>query len=176
MLFLGEAQTQWLILLILAVDLALTLIHIWQEFKGRLWRYFGAIVDYPIPDWLGVSLFTVSLTIVLWATGIAAIAGPLLFPAAATWSVAALGALIGGRLSDSIFSHLRLRRVHPPNPGIQSVPYYLAEAAFLTLVFFPRLQQHILAASGGFAIGVLAFWSILPLLGLLRTRLLAWSS
>jgi len=49
-----------------------------------LWRVFGAVVGVWIPNGLGFALFTVSLTIVQWAVGLAGIAGwlPIVGPVA----------------------------------------------------------------------------------------------
>src|SRR3954468_5266080 len=53
------------LVVILGLDLAFTLLHTLQEWKGSevpLWRYFGAIVGLWIPNWLGFPSFTVGLT------------------------------------------------------------------------------------------------------------------
>src|SRR6202011_3509183 len=68
--------------LILGANWAFTLIHVLQEWKGEkvpLWRVFGAIVGVRVPDWLGFLSFTVGLTVLQWAVGLAAIAGWLPF-------------------------------------------------------------------------------------------------
>src|SRR5213594_2533745 len=86
---------------LLVVDLGLTFVHVAEEYKGRLWTYFGAITGVEIPKWVGVVFFTVILTVLLWAVGLAGIAGIIPFPHTAPdelWSVAAVGILIGGRL------------------------------------------------------------------------------
>src|ERR1700680_3006987 len=96
-----------LLVLILAADLAFTLLHSWQEWKGAgapLWRNFGAIVGLDISDRWGFLIFTVLLTMGLAAIGAVGILGPL----GPSWTAAALGALIGARLSDTLVSHTLL--------------------------------------------------------------------
>ena len=169
----GEPAPIIALVALLGINLALTLVHVAEEYKGRLWRYFGGIAGVEIPDWLGIPSFTVLLTLVLWAVGFAGIAGVVPFAHAAPgeqWGVGAVGALIGGRLSDGLFSHLLLRKKYSPNPGIRSVPYYFAEALVLTVLFLPGLRRHVVWAAAGFGIGFLAFWVILPLLRPFRKR------
>ena len=82
-----------LIALILLVDFAITFSHSYQEWRGLgapIWRNFGAIVGVDIPDRWGFPIFTVLLTVSLFAIGFVGIIGPL------RWSAFALGALIGG--------------------------------------------------------------------------------
>src|SRR5215470_10742702 len=98
---------------ILAIDLLLTLVHSLQELRGHLWRYFGAIEGVRIPDVPGFLLFFVALTLSLWAVGFAGIAGflPVIgFKVEDLLAMAAIGGLIGARLSDSWYSHIRLYR------------------------------------------------------------------
>lgn len=76
-----------------------------------------------------------------------------------------MGALIGGRLSDSIFSHLRFFKKYAPNPGLRSIPYYYYfEVIWLTVLFLSPLRDNLLWNCGGFAVGFLGFLVILPLL------------
>ena len=168
----GDPAPLYAVVLILGVDLTLTLVHTTQEYKGRLWSYFGGIAGVQIPNWLGIPLFTVLLTLVLWTVGFAGIAGVIPFPHAAgyIWGVGALGLLLGCRFSDGLFSHLLLRKKYSPNPGIKSVPYYFAEVLVLLVVFLPGLRYHFSWAAAGFVIGFLAFYVILPGLRLFRTR------
>ncbi|MBI1879532.1 MAG: hypothetical protein HYR94_15155, partial [Chloroflexi bacterium] len=152
--------------LILGVNLVLTLVHSVQELKGRMWRYLGAIVGVRIPDVAGFLLFFVALTVILWALGFAGIAGYLPFYGqgrVAVWfAMAAVGALIGGRLSDRLYLHIRLdRQGYSGNPGLASTPYYLAEAVILTVLFLPGLWSHYVAASLGFVAGWVSFFSVL---------------
>jgi hypothetical protein len=161
-----------LIFAILGIDVMLTLVHVTEEFKGHLWGYFGGIVGVQVPRWLGVLSFTVLLTMVLWTIGFVAIAGPLVFPNSVSEPLAmgAMGALIGGRLSDGVFSHVRLCEQYAPNPGNKSVRYYFVEAATLTALFFQGMHGHLLWALGGFIIGVLSFYLVLPLLAFFQSR------
>jgi hypothetical protein len=159
------------LVLILAVDLLLTLVHSLQELRGPLWRYFGAIAGVRISDVLGFSLFFLFLTALLWTVGFAGIAGylPIYRRVPDCSATAAVGGLIGARLSDGLFSHVRLHyQGYRPNPGLSSTPYYFAEAVILAVLFLPGLQICPLAAAIGFVIAVLFFYLILPLLRCLR--------
>jgi hypothetical protein len=156
---------------ILTLDLLLTLVHSIQELNGHLWRYFGAIAGLQIPDAIGFSLFFLVLTATLWALGLAGIAGyvPIFGRVSDNLAMAALGGLIGSRLSDMRYSHVRLdRQGYRPNPGLSSTPYYLAEAVILAVLFLPGLLIHWWSAPTGFLIGWLFFYSILPFLRFLR--------
>lgn len=156
--------------LILAIDLGLTLVHSLQELKGRLWRYFGAIAGVWLPDVAGVLGFFFGLTGFLWLVGFMGITGHLAFFRLPDWlAIACLGFLIGARLSDRLYSHVRLdHQGYRPNPGLSSTPYYLAEAITLLVLFFPGLMHHPVAALSGFIFGWLFFYTVLPLLRLLR--------
>lgn len=161
---------QWLFAIILAVKVLLTLIHSLQELKGRPWRYFSAIVGVPVLDILGIPTFFVGLT-GLWVLAVVGIAGwfPLVGPIPTSTAVFAVAVLIGGRLSDSWFSHIRLdRQGYSPNPGLKSTPYYVAEAVVLAALFAPGLWRSKLAAVLGFALGGLLFFAVLPALRPLR--------
>jgi hypothetical protein len=159
------------VLLILAADFGFTTLHSWQEWKGAggpLWRNFGAIVGLEIPDAIGFPLFTVGLTLMLFAVGFIAIIGPL----GHTWTAFALGALIGARLSDTLVSHVRLYvKGYRPNPGLSSTPLYLLEACFLAWLFHTRLSANSSIATVGFVIGAASFVVVLPMLRLVRLAL-----
>ena len=47
---LGQPAPALAVVLLLGIDLTLSLVHVIQEFQGRLWRYFGAIAGIRIPD------------------------------------------------------------------------------------------------------------------------------
>lgn len=168
-----------LAVILLGVDIVLTFVHSLQELKGvnaPLWRYFGAIVGIQIPDWMGFPVFFVLLTVVLWALGLAGIIGYVPFlekEKRDKWAIAAVGILIGARISDGIFSHILLWYVgYRPNPGLTSVPYYFAEALLLILLFFPGLKRYWRWATAGFSIGFFFFLLVLPSLQLVRQILL----
>ena len=177
----GESVTA--LLLILGVDLALSAIHSFQEWKGKggpIWRYFGAIAGFQISDGWGFFGFTMLLSISLWALAFIGMVGvPVGGPGI---SATALGILIGARVSDSIVSHLRLARLgFRPNPGLSSVPFYLIEALFLLVAFWNGLGAYPLGAVIGIAAGALFFVAVLPGLKLLRSifiacRREAWSA
>ena len=81
-----------LLVLILLADFAITSFHSYQEWRGTgapLWRNFGAIVGLDISDRFGFPVFTVLLTLTLFAISYVGIIGPL----NASWTAAALGAL-----------------------------------------------------------------------------------
>jgi hypothetical protein len=168
----GESPAMIIGLALLGINLTLTFAHVTEEFNGRLWSYFGGIAGVQVPDWLGVPLFTVLLTVVLCSVGLAGITGivPFWHVASEKWSLGAVSIMISSRLSDGLFSHLLLSKKYFPNPGMKSTPYYFAEAALLTVVFFPGLRNHLLAAAVGFIIGFMAFYVILPFIRLFRNR------
>jgi hypothetical protein len=157
-----------LLFLILMADFALTSFHSYQEWKARgapLWRNFGAIVGLDISDKWGFRIFTVSLTLILFVIGFVGIIGPL----GAGLTAAALGALIGARLSDTVVSHVLLHSLgYRPNPGLSSTPLYVVEALFIALAFQARLAAAPGCAKFGFAVGVVSFVLVLPGLWLAR--------
>jgi hypothetical protein len=160
---LGSGYTLGALALLQIIDLALTLLHSLQERNGKLWRYFGAIAGVRIPDGSGQFLFFVVLTISLWIVGLLGIAGTVLWQ---TWlAFGCLGAIIGCRISDSLFSHILLNNAgYRPNPGLLSVPLYFIEAAVLVVVFYPTIRTHPLAALVGFFFGALFFYGVIPVL------------
>lgn len=171
----GDTAPLWALGLVLLVNLVLTMVHSIEELRGPLWRYFGAIAGIRIPHWLGFPVFTVLLTLILWAAGFAGIAGqmPLFGAVPEEWAMAALGGLIGGRIADGLFSHVRLHLAgFRPNPGLSSTPFYFAEALILAALFFPGLSKHPGWAAAGLVVGALFFWSVLPVLRLI-SRLIA---
>ena len=162
-----------LVLAFLCVDLALTLVHSVLELRGRLWRYFGAIAGVIIPDTPGFLFFFVGLTATLWGVAFTGIAGWLPFLGAIQWpaiSMCALGFLIGARLSDTWFSHVRLaRQGYEPNPALASTAFYVVEAIALLVLFAPGLRGHITHAVPGLIFGVLVFFAVIPLLRVFRS-------
>jgi hypothetical protein len=160
--------------LILGANWAFTLIHILQEWKGEdvpLWRVFGAVVGVWIPNWLGFLLFTLSLTAIQWAVGLAAIAGWLPFHGMVSLPVAvgALGALVGARVADNVISHWGLYGLgYRPNPGLSSTVLYSVEAIFILATFWKGLSLAACPAWIGFACGAGFFVAVLPLLRVLR--------
>jgi hypothetical protein len=155
-----------LLVAILLADFAITLLHSYQEWKGEgapLWRNFGAIVGLNIPDRWGFRLFTLGLTVVLFALGFTGIVG--LFGPCAT--AVALGALVGARLSDTFISHVLVYSLgYRPNPGLSSTPLYVLEALFIFFIFHVRLAAEPGWSWLGFAFGVLGFLIVLPSLWL----------
>jgi len=166
--------------LVLGFDFMISAIHSLQEWKGRggpLWRNFGAIAGLYLPHWLGFLLFTVALLLGLWTLALTGIAGwlPFLGAAGPSVSAAALGALIGARLSDTAVSHVMLHRLgYRPNPGLSSTPLYVIEAAFLAVAFQKGLLVDLASAMLGFIGGTLFFVLVLPALRLLRFIAPAW--
>jgi hypothetical protein len=158
------------ILLIFVVDLALTALHIFQEWTGRpapLWQVFGAVVGVRLPNRLGFALFTPVLLVLLWLLGLIGLAGwfPVLGRVPLRWAVCALGAIIGARISDSFVSHWLLYWLgYRPNPGILSTPLYVGEAVFLLAAFWPGLKLAQATAWVGFVLGTAFFVAILPIL------------
>jgi hypothetical protein len=163
-----------LLALILVADFAITSFHSYQELRGvgaPLWRNFGAITGLDIPDRWGFLFFTLVLTLILFATGFVGITG--LFGPCLT--AAALGVLIGARLSDTIISHVLLYTVgYRPNPGLTSTPLYVLEALFIGWAFSAPLAAAPRTAILGVAVGVLMFLAVLPALRLARRATPAW--
>jgi hypothetical protein len=164
----GFGRSATLLVLILAVDLAITALHSFQEWKGAggpLWRNFGAIVGVKIPDPLGFLVFTAGLTLGLWALALIGIAGlPRWIPPAF-----ALGALIGARVSDTLVSHVLLNALrYRPNPGLSSTPLYIIEALLLIAAFRAGLAADPTSACWGIFGGAGFFVVVLPLLWLVR--------
>ena len=117
--------------LLAIIDMTLTFVHGNQERRDRLWRYFGAIYGFRFSNWFGLPIFFVSLTLALWVLAIVGILGACAWNGnhMKEWGIAAVGVLIGGRLADSWKSHIALsRKGYRPNPGLASVPFYIAEA------------------------------------------------
>ncbi|MEW6634755.1 MAG: hypothetical protein AB1440_28095 [Pseudomonadota bacterium] len=164
----GNLQNIWVLgssLVLLAilqvVDLAFTLLHSLQERKGQLWRYFGAIAGVRIPDSFGQIVFFGGLTVALWIVGLLGIAGTVLWQTPLAFGC--LGAIIGCRLSDGLFSHVLLDNAgYRPNPGLSSVPLYAIEVLALAVVFYPTIATNILPVLVGFVIGALAFYTVIP--------------
>src|SRR5215470_3249117 len=103
---LSSSYTLPILTILQIIDLAFTLVHALQERKGQLWRYFGAIAGVKIPDGFGLVLFFVVLTISLWTVGLLGITATVLWQTPLVFGC--LGAIIGCRLSDSVFSHILL--------------------------------------------------------------------
>lgn len=163
---LGTGATVAFLAIIQIIDLALTLLHSLQERKGQLWRYFGAIAGVKIPDSFGQVVFFAGLTLSLWVVGFIGIYGTVMWQTPLAFGF--LGALIGCRLSDSLYSHVRLNAEgFKPNPGLASVPLYLIELVSLVVIFFPMIISNPVTVLIGFAIGAFAFWSVIPTLRLL---------
>ena len=169
------------LLLVLGFDLAITILHTYQEWRGRggpLWRNFGAIAGVYLPNWLGFLLFTVGLILGLSILALVGIVGwlPLVGPMSSSASAAALGGLIGARLSDTALSHVILHVLgYRPNPGLSSTPLYVVEAAFIAAAFQRGLAADPIAAGSGFVSGALLFALVLPMLWLLRSLIPSWS-
>ena len=170
----GLANDLWVILAgfaLLVTDLSLTLVHTNEERSGRLWDYLGHVEGVRFPDFAGILLFFVVLTPVLWTLGISSITGHWPISDVVVRSdlaLAGIGSIIGVRVSDSLYSHLWLNkryRKYADNPGLRSVPFCLAEAALLAVVFAPGLVSslaHAGAAGLGFLAGWIVFASIRP--------------
>jgi hypothetical protein len=164
----GAVDALPLLVLILAADYAITLLHSYQEWKGAgapLWRNFGAIVGLDIADRVGFLVFTLLLTLLLFAIGLIGILG-LVGPRTTAF---ALGAVIGARLSDTLVSHLGPHSLgYRPNPGLSSTPLYVLEALFIAWFFHASLAAEPGWAGFGFALGILSFVVVLPGLWLAR--------
>jgi len=166
--------------LIVGLDWIFTAIHDYEEWRGGdvpLWRVFGAVVGLRLPDWVGFLFFTAALTLLLWAVGLAGLAGwlPVAGALSPAKAIGALGAIIGARLSDTLVSHWALYGLgYRPNPGLKSTPLYVLEAVFLLLTFWKGLASSPTAAAWGFALGAGAFILVLPLLRAVRLIAPSW--
>jgi len=160
---LGSSSTLIILTILQVIDLAFTLLHALQERKGQLWRYFGAIAGVKIPDGVGLAVFFRVLTIFLWTVGLLGITGTVLWQMPLAFGC--LGAIAGCRLSDGVFSHIRLyQEGYRPNPGLPSVPLYFLESLVLVIVFYPTIRAHTFPVGIGFIIGALFFYSVVPTL------------
>jgi hypothetical protein len=168
------------LVLILSLDWAFSAIHAYEEWQGEeapLWRVFGAVVGLWLPNWVGFSLFTLALTLLLWGVGLAGIGGwlPIIGPIPLPAAVGALGAIIGARTSDTLVSHWGLYAVgYRPNPGIKSTPLYVIEAGLILLTFWKGLALAPRAAWWGFAFGAGFFILVLPALSVWRAIAPSW--
>lgn len=159
----GSGHTLVILAILQIINLALTLLHSLQERKGQLWRYFGAIAGVKVPDIFGQISFFGGLTISLWIVGVFGITGTVLWQTPLAFGC--LGAIIGCRLSDSVFSHILLNKEgYRPNPGLPSVPLYFLESLVLVVVFYPSMRVHTFPVVIGFIIGVLFSYSVIPTL------------
>lgn len=163
---------------LLAINLSLTFVHTNEERSGQIWDYLGRIEGVRVPDLVGILLFFVALTAALWILGIGSITGHWPISDGALrgeLALAGIAAIIGVRVSDSVYSHLCLSRKYQryaQNPGLRSVPLCLLEAALLAVVFAPGFVSsfaHAGAAGMGFLAGWVFFASIRPGLRWLRS-------
>jgi hypothetical protein len=160
---LGSSYTLVSLAILQIIDLAFTLLHSLQERKGQLWRYFGAIAGVKIPDSFGQVVFFGGLTLSLWIVGLLGITGTVLWQTPLAFGC--LGAIIGCRISDSLFSHILPNNAgYRPNPGLPSVPLYFVEVLVLVVVFYPTMRIHTFPVLIGFIIGALAFYAVIPTL------------
>jgi hypothetical protein len=160
--FLAGRLTVIIGIILLLCNLVLSVLHTNQERQGKLWNYFGHVEGVKIPDALGLAVFFVGLTAVLWIVGFFAFTN--LASSISVPGIALIGGIIGARLSDSFYSHLLLYKKYDKyaaNPGLQSVPYYLVEAAVLLVIFFPGLVSG-WPAGAGFVLGWAGFAVIRP--------------
>jgi hypothetical protein len=165
----GSKQALALLIAILAIDMALTLLHCLLELRAKLWRYFGDIAGVEIPDRFGLWLFFIGLTLLLWSVVIFGIGGAVLWLGAVPWRMTVapglLGFLIGCRVSDGIFSHIQPWLYgYRSNPALGTVPLYFLEAVFLSWAFSPMLSRSRIPALIGLGIGGVFFFAIIPLL------------
>ena len=168
---LGSSYTLVILAILQIIDLGFTLLHSLQERKGQLWRYFGAIAGIKIPDSVGQVVFFRGLTISLWVVGLLGIAGTVLWQTPPAFGC--LGAIIGCRISDSLFSHILPNYTgYRPNPGLPSVPLYFVEVLVLVVVFYPTIRIHTFPVVIGFIIGSLAFHTVIPSLKTIRRLVL----
>jgi hypothetical protein len=159
---LGSSSAFASLAILQTIDLAFTLLHSLQERRGQLWRYFGAIAGVRITDRFGEAVFFRGLTLSLWVIGLLGITGTVLWQTSLAFGC--LGAIVGCRISDSLFSHIVPNNAgYRPNPGLPSVPLYLLEALVLVAVFYPTMRIHTSPVLIGFVIGALGFFAVIPI-------------
>jgi hypothetical protein len=175
--FLGPSEA--MPVLILVLSWAFSAVHVFEEWKGSsfpLWRAFGAIEGVYVPNWLGFLFFTIGLLLILFIVGVGGIVGfGIRGPLTAQQGVFWLGALIGGIVSDCIFSHWTPYLAgYRPNPGIRSTALYALEAVLLLLLFWKGLSEYPPQAILGGLLGTLFFLAVWGFLVALRLCVPSW--
>lgn len=153
----------WIALLMFYLA-TLAALHAWAEYRGRLWRYFGAVTGV---DWLsywddrtGLKVFVLPALLLQ----LVAIIGAFWPPLMGTGDVHGwwLSLLIGACIGDAIFSHFIPSLKLWPNPGHGSAILYLVNS--LALILF--CQEHLTVVPAFLGAGFFAL--VLPVL--FRTR------
>jgi hypothetical protein len=133
--------------------------HAWEETEGELWHYFGLISGNPwverLTFWPGAALFVAPACALQCFAAIMAFSGGEISP---FW----LGAVIGLRGGDCVFSHIIPQQRLLPNPGAVSAYLYAVEAAALSAVYAGQFS------AVGVIHGAAFFASVAPLLYLTR--------
>jgi hypothetical protein len=162
-----------LVYLCFVVSVVLSSWHLSEEYKGRLWRYFGAIAGVRVSDTAGKLVFTGGLSISLLLAAVL-----LLRIADESSGLGVLGAgfLLGGRVSDWWNSHYRKFRAgykwpvgFRGNPGLLSSWFYLADSAlliYLLLTFEETCRAKPLWLASGLLAGTVTFVVVIPLIRL----------
>ena len=166
-------------LLLLALSWAFSAVHVFEEWKGSafpLWRAFGAIEGVFVPNWLGFLFFTLGLLLILWIVGVGAIVGLSVWgPLTAQQGVFWLGALVGGLVSDCLFSHwIPYLAGYRPNPGLRSTALYAIEAVLLFVLFRKGLSAYPSQGIVGALLGALFFLAVWGFLVALRLCVPPW--
>lgn len=146
-------EASWTLFL---ASIIFTLLHAADEFfneGGPLWENFGEIVGTRLPYRLGFALFSVGLPCLLILAA---------FFAYLYQSPFALSVMVGARLGDTVISHwwLWLTGLSSPNPGLQTTPLYVLEAAAVLFLFGVSWP--------GVLVGAGFFLAVLPVLRLSR--------
>jgi hypothetical protein len=162
-----------LALAVLLWSLALTLVHTGQELRGKFWKYYGAIGGVVFPDALGFVAFFIGVTFMVGGSAVVGIGGalpftgdggavPLVGHVSARVAMIAIGFLIGARIADAWYSHMRLDRLgFRPNPGLPSAWWYVADGILVAVLFAPGIRAHWKATALGIVLGWLVFTSVL---------------
>jgi len=154
----------------------IAVLHAIEEYRGRLWVYFGTITG---ASWLNTlkpavgTLLIVAPALLLQCTAV------ILAFSAETVNAFWLAVLIGARVGDALFSHVMpfARGVAPLpashgstqlNPGLSSAAIYLVDSAVLAIAYSALLFAPTSTALFGLAAGAGFFALVQPALALTR--------
>jgi len=156
------------------LSVGFSICHLFEEHKGKLWRYFGAIAGVRISDAVGSLVFTVGLGMILLLAGASLL---LIDDQASVLGVLGAGFLLGGRVSDWWNSHYskyfegyKWPYGYGGNPGLLSSWLYLVDSVLLICLLASvrvRLQGPDLRwLVGGVLTGTVFFLVVIPLIRL----------
>ena len=156
--------------LLTCISLANTWLHCLHEVRGDLAGYFdeldsGRTLSLHLPKPVVVLAFGPGLAAVLSLLALIGYDDGGREPLQGTLASVCLAALCGARVGDALLSHWLLAIVKWPNPGLWSTIGYVIEAAMLVIFVNWGTAELVCAA-----LGLLSFWAINPLIGLVSIR------